>query len=100
MILEPPPEKCPACFADLETVFPMGEDGLRNTPDSCMSCACKTGCLRAALAAERGNRVREELVDRAYASGMIGFFKRWSEKKKLHSKRTTAPKPADPKEES
>lgn len=30
-------------------------------------------------------RVREEWVDRAYASGMIGFLDRWSRKKTLHN---------------
>lgn len=92
--------KYPSCYADLDTVFPLGENDLRNTPERCMACAFKTECLRAAMAADKGIRVREEMVDRAYSSGIIGFFQRWSEKKRLHSKRTSAPKPADPKEES
>jgi hypothetical protein len=92
--------KYPSCYADLDRVFPMGENDLRTTPERCMACAYKTECLRAAMSAEKGNRVREEMVDRAYTSGMIGFLQRWSEKKRLHQKRKTASKPADPKEES
>jgi len=30
-----------------------------------------------------GLKVREELIDRAYESGMIGFLERWSKKKDL-----------------
>ena len=31
-----------------------------------------------------GLTVREEKVDRAYASGMMSFLERWSRKKELH----------------
>jgi hypothetical protein len=31
-----------------------------------------------------GLKVREEVVDRAYESGMIGFLGRWSKKKELN----------------
>lgn len=81
------PERHPACFADLDTVFPLGPDGLRHTPGRCMICVYKTECLRAAMARPRGLEVREEVVDRAYHSGMIGFLDRWSRKKTLHRKR-------------
>jgi hypothetical protein len=78
-------DKCPPCYGDLETVFPMGEEGLRQTPASCMPCDCKTSCLRKAMADKGGLAVHEELVDRAYASGMVGFFERWSRKKALNN---------------
>jgi hypothetical protein len=29
-------------------------------------------------------RVREEMLDRSYRSGAIGFFQRWSQKKNIH----------------
>jgi hypothetical protein len=74
----------PYCFAKLETVFPLGDDGLRHTPESCRVCIYKTECLRAAMNRVEGLTVREEKVDRAYASGMIGFLERWSRKKELH----------------
>ena len=77
----------PECFADLDKVFPMGEDGLRHTPEACMACPEKTPCLRAGMQAAGGDRVREEIVDRAYDSGVIGFFQRWSKKKKFYNKR-------------
>jgi hypothetical protein len=32
----------------------------------------------------RGFSVREEMIDRAYRGGVIGFFQRWSQKKDIH----------------
>jgi hypothetical protein len=77
-------QKTPTCFADLETVFPLRSDGLRVTPIACLQCVHKTPCLRAALGKGRGYSVREEMVDRAYRGGVIGFFQRWSQKKSIH----------------
>ena len=77
----------PACFARLETVFPMGKDGLRNTPEACLACRQKTECLRMAIQGRDGLKVREEQIDRAYNSGRIGFFERWSKKKTIHRKK-------------
>jgi len=77
----------PSCFGDLDIVFPMGENELRHTPESCMACFYKTKCLREAMAGKSGLRVREEKVDRAYASGMIGFIERWSNRKDLHRRK-------------
>ena len=80
-------KKFPPCFGDLETVFPEGGEGLRQTPESCMVCCYKTQCLRKAMMEEGGITVREEMVDRAYTSGMVGFLERWSRKKALHTRR-------------
>lgn len=80
-------EKFPPCFGNLEIVFPKGEDGLRHTPESCIPCSYKTPCLRKAMAEKGGLTVREEIVDRAYASGMVGFFERWSRKKALNTQK-------------
>jgi hypothetical protein len=74
----------PDCFANLETVFPKGKDGLRHTPDACLACLHKTECLRRAIQGEGGLKVREEQIDRAYSSGMISFFERWSRKKAIN----------------
>lgn len=73
----------PHCFAVLEKVFPMGENGLRQTPERCMVCLYKVECLRKAMADSGGFKVKEEMVDRAYSSGIMGFFERWSKKKDL-----------------
>lgn len=81
-------KKYPSCFSVLEVVFPEGEDGLRKSPESCLMCVRKTECLRAAMRKTGGLKVREEFVDRAYESGVIGFFERWSKKKRIHRKRT------------
>ena len=77
------PNRLPPCFGTLDTVFPMGEDGLRHSPESCYPCEHKTLCLRSAMGSARGMDAREEVVDRAYTSGMIGFLERWSKKKDL-----------------
>jgi hypothetical protein len=81
MIMAKNKQQVPPCFGDLDTVFPMGADELRCTPDTCMACGHKTECLRTAMSRPRGIGVREEMVDRAYASGRIGFLKRWSKRK-------------------
>jgi hypothetical protein len=88
----------PYCFGKLENVFPMGQDGLRHTPESCMVCLYKTECLRRAVRASGGLKLKEEQVDRAYSSGTISFFERWSKKKELHrqSKERKAPKARGP----
>lgn len=77
-------KKCPPCFGRLETVFPMGPDGLRHTPEPCLACPSKTECLRAAVRGREGTKVRGEKIDRAYESGHIGFLSRWSKRKQLH----------------
>jgi hypothetical protein len=73
----------PDCFGDLEIVFPKGKRGLRNTPKTCLSCLHKTACLGSAMKGAGGLIVREEMLDRAYQSGMMSFFERWSKKKQL-----------------
>jgi len=79
--------KYPACFGNLEKVFPMGKDGLRHTPEDCFPCLHKTDCLRAAIRGKEGLKVHEEHIDRAYESGRIGFMERWSKKKDIHRRK-------------
>ncbi len=76
-------ESKPYCFGKLEAVFPMGPDGLRETPESCLVCIYRTDCLKSAMGQSEGIQAREETVDRAYRAGMIGFWERWSRKKML-----------------
>ena len=83
--------KAPDCFGDLDIVFPMGDDGLRASPAACLACDRKTACLTAALKHAAGLAMQEERVDKAYATGMIGFFQRWSRKKDLQRRRRGAP---------
>jgi hypothetical protein len=73
--------KQPECFGQLDTVFPMGKDGLRHSPETCLECQHKTECLRTGLKGKAGLEVHAEHVDRSYDSGMIGFVERWSQKK-------------------
>ncbi|MCJ8500775.1 hypothetical protein [Desulfatitalea alkaliphila] len=84
---ESPRDEKPACYGDIETVFPLAADGLRATPEECMRCLHKTACLRSAMEGRRGWRVRAEMVDRAYRGGIIGFFQRWSRKKIIDQQR-------------
>lgn len=90
LLMDKPNTTYPNCFGSLDKVFPMGENGLRNTPPGCMICVFKTECLREAMQAVSGIPVHEEMVDRAYESGLIGFFHRWSKKKQLHQRRQQA----------
>jgi len=76
-------KKIPACFGELETVFPKGKNDLRNTPETCLACRHKTECLRSAIDGVGGLKIREEFVDRAYTSGTMGFMERWSKKKEI-----------------
>lgn len=79
-------DEIPECFGELNVVFPKGEDGLRNSPEACMPCPVKTRCLREAMAGSDGLRAKEELTDRAYQSGRIGFMERWLRKKEFSLK--------------
>ena len=76
----------PSCFGELDTVFPMGKEGLRRSPDTCVQCVHKTECLITAMKNEDGLRFQEEMVDRAYRLKKISLFERWSKKKYLHQK--------------
>jgi len=71
----------PECFGQLDTVFPMGEDGFRTSPPECMKCAHAKSCLQAALRSPEGLKLQEEKVDQSYEYGLIGKLERWSKKK-------------------
>lgn len=89
----------PYCFGILENVFPMGAEGLRASPERCVPCIYKTVCLQTAMQETEGLKVKSELVDRAYAAGMMGFIERWSRRKGLHRKvmaRTGSNRPFKP----
>ena len=78
-------DNLPPCFGELEKVFPMRENGLRQTPESCFfHCPVKTRCLKQAMASKDGARVEEELIDRGEQAGIMNFFERWSRKKQVH----------------
>lgn len=75
----------PDCFGDLEKVFPMGSEGLRETPEKCFyHCPVKTKCLQQAMATKDGIQVEEEVIERSNKAGSISFFERWSRKKQAH----------------
>ncbi len=69
------------CFGQLDTVFPIGEEGIRTSPPECMKCPHVKSCLQAAMQSPEGLNLQEEKVDRAYEYGLIGKVERWSKKK-------------------
>jgi len=82
-----PKDNKPDCFGELNIVFPMGDDGLRQTPPACFECQRKTECLRTGLRGQAGLKVHEEHIDRSYRSGMISFVERWSRKKSIEQRK-------------
>ncbi|HAR35272.1 MULTISPECIES: hypothetical protein [Desulfobacter] len=78
-------DELPDCFGDLEKVFPMGPNGLRETPEQCFyHCPVKTKCLQQAMATKNGIQVEEEVIERSSKAGAISFFERWSRKKQAY----------------
>jgi len=71
------------CFGNLDAVFPMGKEGLREVPADCLECPDKKGCLQTALTTRKGLTFKCEILERAPAKGLVGWLKRWSEKKVL-----------------
>ncbi len=81
-----PSPKKPDCFGALNTVFPKSPDGLRHTPETCLECYHKTECLKTALRGKDGLELKSDHIDKAYNSGMLTFFERWSQKKYIKNK--------------
>ncbi len=77
-------KKYPSCFGIIDSVFPKKENELRNTPATCLACSHKTECLKSAMQGPGGLKVKDEFIDRAYESKMIGFLERWSKKKDIN----------------
>ena len=71
------------CFGDLDRVFPMGKEGLREVPQNCFDCNDKKTCLQKALTTKKGLDLKRELLERTPFTGVVGWLKRWSEKKVL-----------------
>ena len=71
----------PECFGQLDTVFPVGEEGIRTSPPECMKCSHAKACLQTAMRGPEGLKLQEEKVDQAYKYGLIGKLERWSRKK-------------------
>jgi hypothetical protein len=78
----------PDCYGNLAIVFPLTENGLRETPRYCRyECSYKTECLKKAIATSKGRIVEDELLERGSKAGTIGFFERWSRKKQLERRK-------------
>ena len=84
---KPSQDDKPECFGNLDKVFPMADNGLRQTPDDCFyNCPVKTQCLKTAMSTKDSVQVEEEILERGRKSGVINFFERWSRKKQMHRK--------------
>ncbi len=72
------------CFGELNQVFPMGREGLREVTSSCFGCSELKACLESALSTRQGLTLRLEALDRGgQAAGIVGRVKHWSERKEL-----------------
>lgn len=71
------------CFGILDRVFPVTDRGLREIVPECFECGDRLSCLKEALATKEGIEMREDILKRAPADGLMGRIKRWSEKKEL-----------------
>jgi hypothetical protein len=79
----------PECFGQIDRVFPMGPDGLREVSAECWPCPQRVDCLRRAVASPEGDdALTGEMAKREqdHTGGVTGFFKRWS-RLKSHQRR-------------
>ncbi len=85
----------PKCFGSLEKVFPMTDNGLRQTPDDCFfHCSVKTKCLQYAMTTKDGIKIEDEIIDRRTKVGAMNFFERWSRKKQAYNKQRKGSQPS------
>ncbi len=72
-----------ACFGVLESVFPLGDEGIREVRAECFDCPLKKECLQTALKTREGLNFRAELIARAPVRGIADRIRRWSEMKDI-----------------
>jgi hypothetical protein len=72
-----------SCFGDLNRVFPLGGEGLREVVPDCFACPELKRCLQRALETEAGLALKMEALDRVPATGLASRIKRWSERKTI-----------------
>ncbi|PIE75316.1 MAG: hypothetical protein CSA18_00430 [Deltaproteobacteria bacterium] len=81
-------EKKPSCFGDIQKVFPLNTEGLRESPEECIKdCGFNKECILKAVEEDKELGRQNEILDAAYESGNIGFFARWAKKKTLYEKK-------------
>ena len=71
------------CYGILDRVFPMGDQGARQVPPACFECSDRVACLKEAINTKEGLEMKAQLLVRAEKGGLIGRFRRWSEKKHI-----------------
>lgn len=76
------------CFGDLETVFPLGREGLREISARCWDCIERVECLRLAVSkGEMADLLKEEVAVRHDPDGLAGSIRRWSRRKAAAEKK-------------
>ena len=76
------------CYGVLDTVFPMGPEGLREVAENCMKCESVKECLKAASESPDGMEMKVRRMENnpTRGGGVVGFLSRWSELKSMRSK--------------
>ena len=80
-MIDMPQKERPACFGDMEKVFPRGAEGLREVPKDCWDCEERVDCLKEAVDSAQARRdIGEEMARREQemTGGIAGFLRRWS----------------------
>ena len=72
-----------ACYGILESVFPKGDQGVRQVPLDCFECPDRVSCLKDAINTKEGLEMKAQLLVRAEKGGLISRFQRWSQKKQI-----------------
>jgi len=67
----------PECFGDGEKVCPVDEEGIMQPQKGCLPCSYLRSCLQDVMVRRGKLRVVEEHP----GSKVVGFFKRWSNRK-------------------
>jgi len=75
----PNPTTRPECFGNPNKVCPRDSQGLMEPQPSCMPCPAFKSCLQVALC--KYGLVAPPPRSEQIASGLLGFVKRWSDKK-------------------
>ncbi len=73
------PGERPECYGDPGRVCPKSEDGFIEPQADCVNCRWIQDCLRKAL--EKSGVVRTVAQKETPVSGVVGFVKRWSDRK-------------------
>lgn len=81
------PSARPECFGNPDKVCPRDEDGYMEPQPFCMPCPVFKSCLQVAL--RKYGLVKAPCRGEQLTSGLIGFMRRWSDRKLTNSRCAT-----------